>query len=264
MAKQSQKERETQFKQTANSDNKNATTANVAASATPSNSIPSSTNAIKMPKASVPAKIVKKTELELKIIDAKDKHPAQKKDIYKAIFDSSDDESDADAEPTENVADINQDAANKDMRQTQPAPNYQPLPDIAFMPQSAKELNILRNTSPPRGIFSGLLTASRKTEQVKPVQDTEDNIRIELPENSYGPSLPPKFQGPSTGSTVPIAGSYGSIKVHLDEHWIEKGNSSPETKPKKEKKVKKKSKKERKKDKHKNSHHRDKKKKSKR
>lgn len=274
VAKLSQKERELQLKQT---------TTKVPESAAPLPSIPAPSNPIKATKATVPVKKenVKKTELELKIIDAQDKHPAQKKDIYKAIFDSSDDESDAEAEQSISMGDSNindvVNPASEDTRHTQAAPNYQPLPDIAFMPKSAREINILRNTSPPRGIFSGLLT-KRPTEQVKPAQPTVDSQPIELPPDSYGPSLPPTFQRTSvaerSAATLPNAEPRSSIasistkscsvyQVHVEEQWIERG-STPERKSKKEKKVKKKDKKERKKDKHKSSHRHDKKKKSKR
>lgn len=280
VAKQSQKERELLLKQTTavHEDVKVAEVPEPAASST--SNIPSS-NAIKVTKTPIPVKkdTAKKTELELKIIDAQDKHPAQKKDIYKAIFDSSDDESDADAESTthntEDNDNVTSDSANTSMRHTQPTPNYQSLPDIAFMPKSAKELNILRNTSPPRGIFSGLLT-KRHTEPVKPAPATVDKESFELPADSYGPSLPPTFQRApiAENSTVlnakprdtiaSISSKSGSVyQVHVEEQWIEK-SSTPEPKHKKEKKVKKKNKKERKKDKHKSSHHRDKKKKSKR
>lgn len=44
----------------------------------------------------------KKTELELKIFDTQHEHQV-KKDIYKVTFDSSDNESDADDDPTENI-----------------------------------------------------------------------------------------------------------------------------------------------------------------
>lgn len=286
VAKQSQKEREMQFKQTTEA-NRNVNAPKLSETTAPSTSFAATSNAIKPPKPSVTVKkeSVKKTELELKIIDAQDKHPAQKKDIYKAIFDSSDDESDADLEPSVNTGDADEtvtgDPTSKDLRHTQLAPNYHTLPDIAFMPKSAKEINILRNTSPPRGIFSGLLM-KRPTEQVKHAQEAVQNTPIELPPDSYGPRLPATFQrisivGSST-SAVPSSQSHGSnasittksgsiYEVHVEEEWIEK-SASPEPKHKKEKKVKKKSKKEskkeRKKDKHKSSHHRDKKKKSKR
>lgn len=286
VAKQSQKEREMQFKQSTEA-NRNVNVPKVSESPAPSTSIAAESSALNPPKTSVPVKreSVKKTELELKIIDAQDKHPAQKKDIYKAIFDSSDDDSDADAEPAVNTGDANGnvtgDSTSMDVKHTQPAPNYQTLPDIAFMPKSAKEINILRNTSPPRGIFSGLLM-KRPTEQGKPVQEAVQDSPIELPPDSYGPRLPTTFQRTSIAETstsaVPSAQSRGSIasistasgnvyQVHVEEQWIEK-SASPESKHKKEKKAKKKSKKEskkeRKKDKHKSSHHREKKKKSKR
>lgn len=239
-------------------------------------------------KAIVPVKKenAKKTELELKIIDAQDKHPAQKKDIYKAIFDSSDDESDGDTQDDVNGVSQNKstNSASNDAKHVQSAAvnNYQPLPDHAFMPKSAKEINILRNTSPPRGIFSGLVT-KRPTEQPKPMPE-----RIpELPADCYGPSLPPTLKRstiiePVASSSIAPRASVASIstksgssyQVHIEEQWIEKNSksrssssssASPEPRHRKEKKGKKKSKKERKKDKHKSSHHhRDKKKKSKR
>lgn len=279
-AKQSQAEREAQLKQSTEPKKSEATSkASEPKEAFRSPAVTSSAVITAKPSIPVRKENAKKTELELKIIDAKDKHPAQKKDIYKAIFDSSDEETETEADEIvqENVEIV---TPADSTRQAQPAPNYQPLPDIAFMPKSAKELNILRNTSPPRGIFSGL-NIKRPTKQVDTTStqaDVEDKKSMDLPADSYGPTLPPSFQhAPVAGRSISTASAdeprhtitsittkNGNIlQVHTEEQWVEK-ESSPESKHKKEKKVKKKNKKERKKDKHKSSHHREKKKKSKR
>lgn len=221
---------------------------------------------------------VKKNELELKIIDAQDKHPSQKKDIFKAIFESSDDDND-DAIDEKETIDNNTKSIDIISNLTRPSIDYPTLPDAVFMPKSAREINILRNTSPPRGIFSGLLNQII-SEQSIPIKET-----VEEPKQStdksiecYGPSLPPILQRQQSSETISsdnnkfkattsvasIATNNGTAyKIYLEEQWIEKNNKK-EKKSKKEKKEKK-HKKKNKKEKHRSSsHHRDREKKSKR
>lgn len=92
-----------------------------------------------------------KTELEQKSIALKDTHPAEKKDLFKAIFDSSDSEEEEEKEgDTKRLESV-------------------PKPDIsALLKKSANEINILRNNSPPRGIFANLYKKPLVEEKLPP------------------------------------------------------------------------------------------------
>lgn len=153
------------------------------------------------PSISVPSKIIPivsqkpivKSELELKILEAESKHPAEKKDIYKSIFDSSDEDDDGDNgdndEPSveNNVFDI--------------TPSVSFTATHVVIPKLPKDVNILRNTSPPRGIFANFLKKDKTppppppdtaTKQTEPVHmDVSD---VDEPDaDMYGPSLPAKI-----------------------------------------------------------------------
>lgn len=207
--------------------------------------------------ATVIKRVVKpKTELEIKIASAQGEHPSKKKDIFKAIFDS-DSENDSSEENDETNDDST--AMSKDLMTSLTKPStssaalYAQLPDDAFKPKSAREINILRNTSPPRGIFSGLTRkiestkldlTTQNTEQLTGAKQTEEDL------NSYGPSLPPakvtsssngqpdKSTSQSDKSSSLSSISLGKTKIIYEEKWIEK-SSEKEKKSKKEKKHKK-------------------------
>lgn len=202
-----------------------------------------------------------KTELEIKIIEAKDEHPSKKKDIFKAIFDS-------DSESDESEADESSENAPFDVVASLTKPSsstsaiYSQLPDEAFRPKSAREINILRNTSPPRGIFSGLIrkmepsNLTKSTELVssdkKSTATVDDNVEAS---DAYGPSLPPPRpssingnlksatnQTPTASSALNAVASVSlgkDYKVVYEEKWIEKSDGEKEKKSKKEKKHKK-------------------------
>lgn len=127
-----------------------------------------------------PIKIVPKTELEIKVLAAESKHPAEKKDIYKAIFDSSsDDESDEETHTTI-IAPTN-------------------IPAIVI-PKLSRDVNVLRNTSPPRGIFANFLSKPTALASVpEPIVNNEPDTNqattdkadtIGADNNVYGPILP--------------------------------------------------------------------------
>lgn len=88
-------------------------------------------------------KIEKKTELEIKVQENINKPPAEKKDLFKAIFDSSG-ESEEENTPEEET---------QDERKKR-------IVEALNLNQSASEINLLRNTSPPRGIFANMFTPS--------------------------------------------------------------------------------------------------------
>lgn len=214
-----------------------------------------------------------KTELEMKIIDAQDEHPSKKKDIFKAIFDSDSENSEEDDEeessgistiPKPPMPDL---MASLTRPSTSSSAIYAQLPDEAFKPKSAREINILRNTSPPRGIFSGLMKKPEPVAKIdftgkkpgEPIQN-EDN---DQDSNAYGPSLPPtrpssSYNGKSNISAPAIDNqnnvasiSLGKTKVIYEEKWIEKSEENEKKSDEKEKKSDEKEKKSKKEKKHK-------------
>lgn len=223
------------------------------------------------PEIPISKRIKPKTELEMKILQTQGEHPSKKKDIFKAIFDSSgeSEESDNDevhaagtskAAAASVAADV---LASLTKPSTAMASMYSQLPDDAFRPKSAREINILRNTSPPRGIFSGLMKKSEPpppppptdSDQIQPTDGNAKSIENDEPESDmYGPSLPPpKFSQPQStaaassslnGNTEKTAvasislGKHSDVKVVYKEKWIEKTDEK-EKKSKKEKKHKK-------------------------
>lgn len=108
-------------------------------------------------------KIEKKTELEIKVQENINKPPAEKKDLFKAIFDSSG-ESEEENTPEEET---------QDERKKR-------IVEALNLNQSAGEINLLRNTSPPRGIFANLFTPSTSTSNEMSIPVPE--IKIIVPE----------------------------------------------------------------------------------
>lgn len=222
-----------------------------------------------------------KSDFEMDILKRQDEHPSQKKDIFKAVFDSSDDD--------DNENELNEKAneyAKKEamaslLVDTDTATNTKPKNErntqaVLNLTQTAEEVNILRNNSPPRGIFAGLAMSSvpLKTVETLTSADTGEN-ESSLTDGLYGPSLPKispidtTFGKTTTAATMQQSGTNIPPKflfnpkvatniIRKDDEWVEKSDAKikKEKKSKKEKKEKKKLKKE----KHK-SHHKDKKKK---
>lgn len=144
-----------------------------------------------------------KTELEQSISKAANAHPSEKKDIFKAIFESSDEENDDDNDAAA--------AVDKQATVTGSTTTDEPMTGrhrFQSLPSAAITANILRNTSPPRGIFSTLskihpssaLDADDSAAMCPPAEETAT-----ISPDVYGPTLPsaptPASSRPSTEST---------------------------------------------------------------
>ncbi|XP_059608725.1 G patch domain-containing protein 1 homolog [Phlebotomus argentipes] len=159
-----------------------------------------------------------KNELEMAVLEAKDKHPADKKDLFRAIFEDSDESEDEKEE----------------------APPPPPKEDV----------NPLRNPSEPKGIFSKILfvrqaAEKKKEEQQKVIQEVQEEDRTEdAEEEVFGPKLPPKVSQPSR-----IVRSFESAEKEKrkKEKWVEKEEIERKKRKKEKHKKEKKSKKSKKK-----------------
>lgn len=198
-----------------------------------------------------------KTELELRVEESKDKHPSEKKDLFKCIFDSSSEEEEEDDK--DEVS--RQEAANTSASQV--IPNY--IVDSLVKP--SVPVNILRNNSPPRGIFAALLSKPEKLDENSRVTEIEtetkeDSNKITFKprnkrineqtdienENTYGPKIPDILLNKKTESNnetdidkrlMELLSSHTLKKTKQIEEWVEKKSSSSK-KSKKDKHEKKK------------------------
>lgn len=214
---------------------------------------------MKPPIAAIRKPLKPKTELEQKILETQDEHPSKKKDLFKAIFDSDSDGDDDDIENEEKSVSENKSdpiLEFKGQLSTMAAADtvYSSIPDDAFMPKSAKEINVLRNTSPPRGIFKSLaeMEPSRK---LKVTIDTNNDTPCEsivIPD-SYGPSLPPAN---ARLDIVPVITETNRVTITSSEssdEWIERTSSKKKKKSSKKHKTEKHKKKKSKKSKKRHS-----------
>lgn len=181
-----------------------------------------------------------KTELEKKVADSINKKPEEKKDLFRAIFCDSDDEE----EEEETVIDDSSkdESALSEQKKSKFIESF-------LNTKSALEINVLRNKSPPRGIFKGIFdvpSTSKRSEEASSEKQEENEF--------YGPQMPTNFAPPSIASnevSVSISGSSSSddnsdldakllkkLKKSKKEKWVEKDKVK---KSKKEKKKKKKS-----------------------
>uniref|UniRef100_A0A0A9YGP9 G-patch domain-containing protein n=1 Tax=Lygus hesperus TaxID=30085 RepID=A0A0A9YGP9_LYGHE len=185
--------------------------------------------------------------------------PAEKKDLFKAIFCDSEDE---------------------DEEETPPPPKLAPP-----KPSEASQQNVLRNTSPPRGIFANLnldKLNEKKSASDSKVEEASNDLGVtskqdgvndsggagSVPPNVggqdgaeppkqdiYGPALPnrPIFVHKHKVPPKPaVSSSDSSSSSSEEEQWVEKESSSSSKKKKKRKKKEnKKEKKRRKSKKHK-------------
>uniref|UniRef100_A0A182MKK9 G-patch domain-containing protein n=1 Tax=Anopheles culicifacies TaxID=139723 RepID=A0A182MKK9_9DIPT len=106
----------------------------------------------KPPTRIVPQRAEKKrTELEVKVLEATNKKPEEKRDLFKSIFCSSDEE-DEDQIQSTNPTGTPSSVPNvlTDEEKLKMVDSF-----VAIKP--ASQMNILRNNSPPRGIFKNLL-----------------------------------------------------------------------------------------------------------
>ncbi|KAK9502703.1 hypothetical protein O3M35_011417 [Rhynocoris fuscipes] len=180
--------------------------------------------------------------------------PLEKKDLFKAIFCSDDED-----EEKENEEEIEK---NKEKNNDSKIENSQNIITNSSLPKTITVANALRNTSPPRGIFANLdldalnrrkrpsspipntssLTVSQPTtsgSQTNVKEDSKDNIEKIEEENLYGPSLPSKPLFISKQKTIIKIKS--SSESSSEDEWVEKDNVKEDKKKhKKHKKSKKK------------------------
>lgn len=212
---------------------------------------------MKPPKATTRKPLKPKTELEQKILETQDEHPSIKKDLFKAIFDSDSDNDDNENEEKSESGNKSEPLLQfKAQLSTMAAANsvYSSIPDNAFMPKSAKEINVLRNTSPPRGIFKSLaeLEPSRKLKVTTDTHNDTPCAADPIPD-SYGPSLPPKD---SRSDIVPAIIKTNHVTISSNESldkWIERTSSKKKKKSSKKHKTEKHKKKKSKKSKRRHS-----------
>ncbi|XP_001863956.2 G patch domain-containing protein 1 homolog [Culex quinquefasciatus] len=198
-----------------------------------------------------PKKPEKLTPLEQQVLDSVNKKPEEKKDLFKSIFCSSDEEEDASDSPPEPTPSTEADKLK--------------LVESLVAIKPASEVNVLRNNSPPRGIFASIFDIQKSASVNRPQSVDSSSSSDEEDDAYYGPKLP---QG--VGARVASA-SKGEESAALDarlkemmqkvgsrdvvEEWVEKGNSGSSSKGRKKKhkehKKSKKHKKEKKKHKHK-------------
>lgn len=172
-----------------------------------------------------------KSALEKKVEEMKSKHPSEKKDLFKAIFDTDSEEDD------EDKSDAKQEEEKKEVDAAKIIGVEAHKDIFASVKQSAAEINVLRNTSPPRGIFANLFTRkpvaeppSEESSQVEkapgdveasktpPKEKTEDENESKIStkiifkprserersldrENLYGPQLPSNLHPPPVPSS---------------------------------------------------------------
>lgn len=205
-----------------------------------------------------------KTELEKKIVAAKDEHPSKKIDLFKAVFASDSESDEQENGPDDTLDDSKKEllaSLGKPISSTASSSFRAHLPDNPFAPKSAKELNILRNTSPPRGIFrslidtSELLAKARAADMQLKSTELKQGGEHTTEKDSYGPSLPPANRPPDDATTKHHSNPSSSMQsdIHFQDDWVERSSDRQSKKSKKEKKEKHRDKKEKKvkKDKHK-------------
>ncbi|KAJ6646599.1 G patch domain-containing protein 1 like [Pseudolycoriella hygida] len=167
-----------------------------------------------------------KSHLELKSLSMEAKHPSEKKDLFKAIFDSDDDDDDAETPvestlKTSNVTEI----------------PLEPRPSVRgdFAPKPATILNVLRNSSPPRGIFSNMFKTTKENVEKLPERKSPEKDQLEEKANFtepvssppsllYGPALPVSVTIPTT--SVPMTNSTSMDFQFGADEWIEKSQAS--------------------------------------
>uniref|UniRef100_A0A182QSF9 G-patch domain-containing protein n=1 Tax=Anopheles farauti TaxID=69004 RepID=A0A182QSF9_9DIPT len=222
----------------------------------------------------------KRTELEEKVLQASNQKPEEKRDLFKSIFCSSDEEETTEPVPAEKSPATDQSTLTDKEKLN--------MVDSFMAIKPASQLNVLRNDSPPRGIFKNLFefkkprngdgkpsersagaecvvpSSSSKEDRIAdaasvtssdsdPDSDTSDTDDA----GYYGPKLPTSHAAPLTKSDSSKGGTpeldarlqhlLGGRKEDLSgEVWIEKNQRSSSDKSKKKKK------------KHKQHHHKSK------
>ncbi|XP_050092372.1 G patch domain-containing protein 1 homolog [Anopheles aquasalis] len=197
---------------------------------------------------SVPPKKIekKRSELEEQVLAAANKKPEEKRDLFKSIFcSSSGDEEEQDDGRKEVPVKDKQPAALTDEEKLKLVDSF-----VAIKP--ASQVNILRNDSPPRGIFKSLfenrtaLATAGSAEASTSVDEKAELTADSSPSSSesdeddeqyYGPKLPQASGGVVRTDSKATANErlqplVDIVKVGTEE-WVEKGEDKKGKKKKK-------------------------------
>uniref|UniRef100_A0A2M4BCP7 Putative rna binding protein n=1 Tax=Anopheles marajoara TaxID=58244 RepID=A0A2M4BCP7_9DIPT len=206
------------------------------------------------PISELPKSIEKKSsELEEQVLAATNKKPEEKRDLFKSIFcSSSGDEDEQDDRQKEVPSKDKQPAAQTDEEKLKLVDSF-----VAIKPPS--QVNILRNDSPPRGIFKSLFESQKAPTTANLAEDnisidekakiTEDSSpsssESDEDEQYYGPKLPQasntvvrsdnKAIGFAGNERLqPLVGIVDGARVkESTEEWVEKGEDRKGKKKKK-------------------------------
>ncbi|XP_058833316.1 G patch domain-containing protein 1 homolog [Topomyia yanbarensis] len=177
-----------------------------------------------------------RTELEQKVLDSLSKKPEEKKDLFKSIFCSSDEEEENEIENQQTVPVL--------MTESEKLKLVESL--VAIKP--ASQVNVLRNDSPPRGIFKSILdikgTIQQPNEALSP--NTESINLSSDSDEYYGPKLPsqvPVLETAEYKSETFVKNIEETSTREHTEEWVEKGKPPINKNKKKKHKEHKKSKK---------------------
>lgn len=132
-----------------------------------------------------------KTDLERQVVESLDKPITEKKELFKSIFSDSESDDDDDNE--------------KDKTDESKAELVQSL----SKPLNAAAANLLRNNSPPRGIFKALFNATAPTTsiEINKIEDSKEkskDIEISKEGKSYGDSTA-ATEAPTHSKEIPKA-----------------------------------------------------------
>ncbi|XP_062130896.1 G patch domain-containing protein 1 homolog [Drosophila sulfurigaster albostrigata] len=195
---------------------------------------------------------VPRTPLELAVDASRDQPISEKTDLFRSIFDDSDEETDTKPAAVEEEA---QQTAAEKLAAMQAALG---IPITAAVPASAAAANVLRNNSPPRGLFAALFKPSEeqpsnvlppkpkfapiegnklkiayKSREERLKNDKELAMAEVPPEELYGPKLPSQLKQPPPGNDSKHAEANIDAKLQQlwqqhapskrkAEHWVER------------------------------------------
>ncbi|KAL1374535.1 hypothetical protein pipiens_018025 [Culex pipiens pipiens] len=171
-----------------------------------------------------PKKPEKLTPLEQQVLDSVNKKPEEKKDLFKSIFCSSDEEEDASDSPPVPTPSTEADKLK--------------LVENLVAIKPASEVNVLRNNSPPRGIFASIFDIQKSAAAAKPqsVDSSASSSGSDEEDDAYyGPKLPQGVgvKGASASKGEESAALDARLKEMMQkvgsrdvvEEWVEKGRN---------------------------------------
>lgn len=104
-----------------------------------------------------------KTELEKQVVESINKPVAEKKELFKSIFSDSE-------------------SGESDNEETEVKDKEEVIPPLS-KPLNAAAANLLRNNSPPRGIFKALFNTAKVTNETEKEKPIEDQNQTEIVAN---------------------------------------------------------------------------------